>query len=173
MKTLHVQNPGKIRKNKKRLEKELNANITIKGKEIQVQSKEDDSVDEFFDEKIIEALDFGFPLKTALLVGNEDFHFEILNIKDYTKRKDLERIRARIIGKKAKTIKTLMELTRCAIKLEENEIGIIGPNECIQNAQQGIESLVRGAKQANVYKFIESHQPSPVVDLGLKKGFKE
>jgi len=37
-----------------------------------------------------------------LLIKDEDFVFEIINIKDHTKRKDLERIRARIIGTKGK-----------------------------------------------------------------------
>ena len=125
--------------------------------------------DEYIAEKVIDALNFGFPFSTAMLIKNEDFIFEILNIKNYTKRKDLERVRARIIGKKGKTLKTLSLLTLCYFELKDNYAGIIGDAEYIKNAQEAIIFLIKGAKQANVYSFLEKHQVKPVYDLGLKK----
>ena len=98
----------------------------------------------------------------------ENFSFEILNIKDYTKRKDLDRVRARIIGKGGKTLKTLHGLTKCYFELNNNNVGIIGDDEHIKNAEDAVVAIIKGAKQSNVYSFLEKHQPEKVIDLGLK-----
>ena len=94
MKTIYSEKLPRILKNKKRLEKELNVKITNRGKEVSVNG---DSEDEYIAEKIIDALNFGFPFSVAMLIKKEDFLLEIINIKEHTKRHDLETVRARII----------------------------------------------------------------------------
>ena len=78
-------------------------------------------------------------------------------------------MRARLIGKGGKTLKTLCQLTKCSFEIKDNNIGIIGAPECIENAQESIISIVKGSKQSNVYSHLEKNQQKPVVDLGLKK----
>ena len=155
----------RIIKNKKKLEKTLNIKITHKGKEISIDG---DAEEEYIAEKIIDALNIGFPFSTAMLIKNEDFLFEVINIKDYTKRKDFETIRARIIGKKGKTLKTLSTLTNCYFELKDNYVGIIGDSDFIKNAQEAVIYLIQGSKQANVYAFLEKNRPQKIIDLGLK-----
>ena len=46
---------------------------------------------------------------------------------------------------------------------------IIGNAEKIEAARQGIIYLIQGAKQANVYAYLEKHHPKPIMDLGLKE----
>lgn len=157
---------SKIVKNKNKLEKALNVKIIIKKEEITVEGSAED---EYIAEKVLEAIDFGFPLAIALLIKNEDFLFEILDIKKYTYRKDYETIRARIIGKEGKTLKTLSTLTECNFELKDNDVGIIGSPECIKNGQEAIIMIVQGSKQANVYSFLEKHHVQPILDLGLKE----
>ena len=166
MKTILFEKLPRILKNKKQLEQKLKIKITNRGKEISIQGKPEE---EYIAEKIIYALNFGFPLPIAMLIKEEDFVFETISIKDYTNRNDLQRVRARIIGKKGKTLKTLSELTKCYFELKDNEVGIIGDTEFIYNAQEAVKSLIKGSKQANVYKYLEKHQPEPVLDFGLKK----
>lgn len=165
MKKILSNKIARIIKNKKKLEASLDVKIINRGKEI---SLEGNSLNEYIAEKVIEALDFGFPLSAALLIKDEDFVFEVINIKDHTRRKDLERIRARIIGKKGKTLQTLHNLTNCNFELKDNEVGIIGDAENIENAQQAVVSIIKGAKQSNMYSFLEKHHPQPILDLGLK-----
>jgi KH domain-containing protein len=165
MKKIFSEKLPRILKNKKKLEKELNVKITNKGKDVFIESE---SEDEYSAEKVIDALNFGFPFEYALLIKKENFIFEILNIKDYTKRHDLETIRARIIGKGGRTLKTLQNLTKCYFELKDNHVGIIGNPEYIENAQEAIISVIRGAKQSNVYNSLEKNQTKPVTDLGLK-----
>ena len=166
METIYCEKVPRIIKNKKKLEEKLNVKIKNRGKEVTIEGKPED---EYIAEKVIDALSFGFPFSIALLIKDEDNIFEIINIKDYTKRKDLERIRARIIGKKGKTLGTLHQLTKCNFELKDNHVGIIGYPEYIENAQEAVISLIHGAKQANVYSHLEKHQVKPVVDLGLKE----
>ncbi|MDP3992135.1 MAG: hypothetical protein U1B79_00495 [Candidatus Pacearchaeota archaeon] len=165
METIICEKPQRIIKNRKNLEKKLEIKIASKGKEVFISGKPED---EYVAEKVIEALDFGFPFSVALLIKEEDFMFEVLNIKNHTRRKDMEKVRARIIGKKGGTLKTLLELTKCHFEIKGNQVGIIGEPEYMRNAQEAMISLIRGAKQANVYSFLEKHQVKPVIDLGLK-----
>ena len=166
MKTILSEKLPRILKNKKRLEEKLNVKITNRGKEVSIRGKPSD---EYIAEKVIDALNFGFPFSVAILIKEEDFIFEIINIKDYTKRHDLERVRARIIGKKGKTLKTLCSLTKCYFELKDNHIGVIGSGEYLESGQQAVISIIQGTKQSNVYTFLEKHQVKPVIDLGLKE----
>lgn len=165
MKTIISEKFPRILKNKKKLQEALKVKITNRGKEIFIKGSPED---EYTAEKVIDALNFGFPFSVALFIKNEDFIFETIPIKDYTNRKDLVRVRARIIGTKGRTLKTLNNLTKCFFELKDNLIGIIGHPEHIKNAQEAVISLIKGAKQANVYAYLEKHQPKEVIDLGLK-----
>ena len=164
MKTIISEKIARIIKNKKRLEKELNIKISNNGKEVSLSGE---PVDEYVAEKVLEALNLGFPLEIALLIKEEDYTFEVLNIRDFTKKKDFSRIRARIIGKEGKTLRTLNNLTNCNFEVLDKEIGIVGDAENIEAARQSVISLIQGAKQANVYAYLEKHHPLPIFDFGL------
>lgn len=166
MKVIIVDKLARIIKARQRLKKILKVKITNRGREIKIEGSAED---EYIAEKIIDALNFGFPLGVALLIKEEDNLFEIIKIKDHTKRNDLERVRGRIIGKGGGTLKTLTELTKCYFELKDNEVGIIGHPEYIQNAQEALILLIKGSKQANVYAYLEKHQVQPILDLGLKE----
>ena len=166
MKTILSEKAPRILKNKKRLEKKLNIKISNRGKEIQIDGEPEE---EYIAGKVIDALNFGFPFSVAISIKEEDLEFEILNIKDHTTRKDLERVRARLIGKGGRTLKTLNHLTKCNFELKDNEVGIIGSPEYIENAQESVISIIKGAKQSNVYSHLEKNQPKSIIDLGLKE----
>ncbi len=165
MKTFFLDELKVLKKFKRKLQKELEVKITIEGNEVTIDGEADD---EFFAEKIIVALNFGFPMDVALLIKREEFLFEILNIKDFTTKKDLKTVRARIIGRGGKSLKTLATLTDCFFELKDNNVGIVGSPENIEKAQNAIISIIQGSKHANVYSYLEKHRTQPVLDLGLK-----
>ena len=166
MRTILCEKLPRITKNKKQLEKLLNVKIKNRGKEVSIEGKPED---EYTAEKVIDALNFGFAFSNAIQIKEQNCTFEILNIKDHTNRKDLETVRARIIGTKGKTLQTLHQLTKCYFELKDNFVGIIGEPEYIENAQQAIISIIKGAKQSNVYNLLEKHQVKEPVDLGLRR----
>lgn len=165
METIICEKPQRIIKNRKNLEERLEIKITATGNKITIQGSPEN---EYVAERVIEALEFGFPFSVALLIKDQYFMFEALKIKEYTRRKDLEKVRARIIGTKGKTLRALLELTKCHFEIKDNRVGIIGDPEYIKNAMQAMMFLIRGSKHANVYAFLEKHQVKPVFDLGLK-----
>jgi ribosomal RNA assembly protein len=156
----------RIIKSKGNLEKELNVKLEINEKEVSISGKTED---EYIAERIIEALDFGFPFSSALDIKKDDFIFEILNIKEHATQKNFERIRGRIIGKEGKTLRTISSLSDCHVELFGNKIGIIGYAENIRAVEEACKLLIRGSKQANVYAYLEGHKPEPIIDLGLKE----
>ncbi len=172
MKKLIIDKIIRIIKLRKKLEKELDIEITNRGKEIFIHGKPEK---EYIAEKIIDALDLGFSFKDAILIKEENILFEIINIKDYTNRKDISRIRSRLIGKNGRTKKTLEQLSKSAIEINEihNLIGVICPAEFMQNIQEAIISIIQGSKQSNVYASLEKNQPKPILDLGLKENAKK
>ena len=168
MRILHVNKLPRIVKNKRYLEKDLAVELSIKGAEIDISGEPED---EFTAEKIIEALDLGFPYRVAMLIKEEDFILQVINIKDHTRRRDLIRIKGRIIGTKGKTLKLLTDLSDNFFELDDknNRVGIIGNPENIQTSHTAIISLIKGSKTGNVYTYLEKHRPEKLIDLGLKK----
>ena len=168
MKKILSQKFLRIIKNKKKLEKILKIKITNRGKEITIDGAPED---EYTAEKVIEAMDFGFKFSEAISLKEEENNiFEIINIKEHTTKKDLSKVRSRIIGKNGKALSTLENLTGCFIELNENNVGVIGNSENMENTTQAIVSLIKGSKHGNVYSFLERHQLKPVYDLGLRDG---
>jgi ribosomal RNA assembly protein len=165
MKTIICEKSPRIIKNKKKLEEILNIKIIYNGKEVTIDGTAEE---EFEATKVIDALNFGFSYSSAISIKKEEKLFEIINIKDYTNKSNLEIIRGRIIGKGGKALKTLSQLTNCDLELKNNEIGIIGEPEDLERAIKALIEIIQGSKHSNVYKGLEKNQPKPIVDLGLK-----
>lgn len=170
MEVIYSEKSIKILKNKALLEKSLNVELTHRGKEFYLNGNAED---EFFARKVIEAINFGFPIETALFIVDKDFVFEVLNIKDYTRRKNLSAVRSRIIGTQGKALAVLSQLTECFFEIKDNQVAIIGDPEYMKTAQEALISLIRGAKHSNVYSYLEKHRPEEFLDLGLKESFKK
>jgi ribosomal RNA assembly protein len=166
MKKIFIEKASRVSKARSLLEEKLKIKITVKGKEVTIDGTPEL---EYFSEKVIDAINSGFEIEDALLLIDEDYMIEILNIKEFTKRTDLERIRGRIIGTQRRTLNTLEQLTGCLFQLKENEVIILGPVDRIQQAQESVISLIQGSKQSNVYAHLEKNRPIPLIDLGLKK----
>ena len=144
-----------FKKYTRKIERELNVKIEIKGNEIFVTGPGES---EYVAIKIIEAFDLGFSYDYAILLKNEENILQVINIKSLTHRKNLEEIRGRIIGTNGGTLRTVHGLTGCAISLKDNQVGIIGHAEDIEDAVQAIKSLIQGSKQGNIYARLERHK---------------
>jgi ribosomal RNA assembly protein len=152
METLYFKSTREISKEKKNLEDSLNVKIDIKGR---VVSFTGSGIDEYEASIVLEAMQFGFSAKKALLLKDENNILRILPIKHFTKRRDMKEVRARLIGTEGKTKKTIEEIASCHIIIKGNNVGILGPASSIDEATTGITNLIRGSKQANVYRFLE------------------
>ncbi len=152
METLFLDRVGEIKKELNFLEKTLKVKLKINGKKIEIEGS---PLEEYEAIIILKAISFGFSAKKSILLKDEQFSFQIIGIKDFTKRKNLAEVRARLIGKKGQTKKTIEEISGCHIVIRDNEVGIIGYAEDMQYATTAMQNLIKGAKQANVYKYLE------------------
>lgn len=152
MERILVNNTLELRKHQTELEQKLKVKIAIKGKQVTFSGE---SLDEYEASIIFDAISFGFSPKVALMLKDEDTVFRKINIKSVTNRKNIALVRARLIGTDGRTRRTLEQLGDCRIMIKDNEVGIIGPAEDIEEATTGVESLIRGSKQSNVYGYLE------------------
>lgn len=152
METLFVTKTIELKRTKPELEKALKVKIDIKGKQVTIDGE---AVDEFEAAQIIEAIGFGFSTKKALLLKDPSYIFRRISIKDFTRRKNLEDVRGRIIGKEGKTKKTIEDISGVYLELNNNEVGLIGQAEDIEEETRALTNLIKGTKQANVYQKLE------------------
>jgi KH domain-containing protein len=152
MQEIYVENLKEVLRSKSRLQKELDIKLTNRGKNVFVNGLADK---EFMAIEVLEAINLGFSADRALELKQDDFMLQTVHIKDITKRHDLDRVRARIIGSQGRTLKTLQNLTNCDLAMNDNEIGLIGPIQEMEDAVQAVTSLVQGSKQGNVYGRLE------------------
>lgn len=152
MQRIYLKNVVEVRKEKKMLEEKLNLQIKLLGRTAIIEG---DSLDEYEAELVFEAMNFGFSAKTAVMLKDGEMQFKLVRIKEVTRRKNLDIVKARIIGTHGKTRRALENITNTEIMIRGNEIGVIGPAAEMDDTVTGIQSLVRGSKQSNVYKFLE------------------
>lgn len=151
---------GRIFKNMhniKTLEKKLKAKIEIlKQGELRIFAK--DSFQELIISNIIEAIALGFEFAIASQLESTDYEFKKLNVKIYAKVQNQERAKARLIGPQGRTKATIEELSECDIVLSNHTVAIIGHVNNVKIATRAIESLLRGSKQANIFRFLEKNK---------------
>jgi len=173
METLIFDKTAEVRKNKVELEKKLNVKITITGRKVDFSGE---AIDEYEALNVLEAINFGFSAKKALILKESDTSFQHINIRKFTRRKNLDDVRARVIGSEGKTKRTFEELADCSIVVKGNVVAIIGLASNIDLVVTALTNLIRGSKQANVYNFLERMNSSKRKlgeDLGLKKSKEE
>ena len=152
MHTIFFEKTSELKRTKEELEKKLEVKITIQGRKVTFSG---DSLQEYEASIILDAISFGFSAKKALFLKDENMIFRIINIKTFTRKKNLREVRARVIGKEGKTKKTIENISNCHLIIKDKEIGVICSSESIEKLTTALSSLVRGAKQANTYRFLE------------------
>src|SRR3989344_2679426 len=152
MESIYFKNTRELRANFKELEEKLKVKIIMTGKRADIEGS---GFDEYEAKNILEAINFGFSAKKALLLKDENFSFSILHIKNISRRKNLKEVRGRVIGREGKTKRTIENISDCHLVIKNNEVGIIGDAESLEEAKTALQSLIRGSKESNVYKFLE------------------
>ncbi|MFH1711329.1 MAG: hypothetical protein ABH840_03385 [Nanoarchaeota archaeon] len=171
MKKFILKNIKKVYENKSLLEKKLSVKLTIEGRRVSINGNE---INEYIASNVFSAIEMGFDIETALLIPEQDYILEKIEIKNLTKRHNLSEVRARIVGTEGRTKALIEELTGCFIALHNNKVGIIGEGETIRTCIQAIKRIIHGSKQSNIYSYLEKQRkiihPS---DLGLRVNEEE
>ena len=139
---------GKNGKNKKKIEEGFKIKLEIDSKDSIVYVVPIEGITPFHVMKAkqaIEAISLGFSVEDALLLTDDMMYLEIMDLTDVTRnKKDLERIKARVIGSGGRFKKTIEEMTGTKIVISEKKIGIIGDYEQVKLARETIEMIISG-----------------------------
>lgn len=166
MEIIYVNKLRDVKRLKEELEKKVGVKIGFVGTKVSVDG---DSVNEYVALQVFDAVNFGFSVRRALLLSQDDFVFRKVHIKEFTKR-NLKDIKARLIGKYGKTRKTIAEISGCEVLVKDGEVGIIGYADDVDNTEVAIINLIKGSKTSNMYKYLErmNREEKKEFDLGLK-----
>lgn len=152
METFYFNKTSELKREFATLQKKLNVKMQLIGSQLTIEGE---AINEFSASHVLEAMVFGFSAKKSLMLLEPDIELKIIKIKDNTRRKDLEDVRSRIIGKEGKTKHTIENVSGCFLELNGNEVGILGPVEAMDSAVQALKNIIKGSKQANVYSYLE------------------
>lgn len=174
MRKIIISSSKKFRKVLPKIKEKIDIHTDLKKDYVIINGEE---LNEVIVEKIIKAVDFGFELEDALLLVKDDWEVEYINIKDHTRRRNLEEVRSRVIGKDGKAKNTIANLTGSSVVIHDNIVGIICDIDHLAYSIQGIISLIQGAKHSNVFSYIEKQNRKlrklDSDDLGLRNPEKD
>ncbi len=148
---------GKRGETKRGLEKKLQIKLKIsKDGDVQIDGE---GIYVHIAQKVVKAIGRGFNPRIAVLLQNDSYYFELIQIKDFARSvADVRRIKSRIIGTQGKAWKMLEMLLGVDISVYGNTVSIIGESEKVDLAKQAVEKLAQGAPHGKVYMFIEKHK---------------
>ena len=148
---IYCKRAGEIRKNKSKIEKETGVKISIDGGNVEFSGG---SVEEYEAGMILDAIDFGFTAKQAMVLKDDGMMFRKVHIRDHTKR-NLRDVRARLIGLEGKTRRTIEDISGCKVLITESDVGIIGDAEDAGHVVTAVVNIIKGSKQSNMYAYLE------------------
>lgn len=150
---------GKGGSTKKELEEYSSTEIDVDSQEGLVTVTGKDAIKLFFVKEIILAIGRGFSPEHAKLLLKSDYAIEIISLSEFSdKKKQLDRVRGRIIGKKGKSREIMENLTETYISVYGKTVSIIGSPENIVAARNAVEMLLKGAAHSSVYKKLEQYR---------------
>ena len=142
---------------KRRIEKTLEIKIEVDSESGDISLIGDDSLKLMTAQSIAKAIGRGFNPQIALELIDSESVFESLDITHYTgsKKNNLIRARARVIGTQGKARKYIGELTNTHIAIYGKTISILGKYEEVEFARKAFESLLSGQRHSTVYAWLE------------------
>jgi ribosomal RNA assembly protein len=152
METIYVSRIREVMKKKAKLQRELKVKILIRGKIVEFDG---DALEEYEAQMVFDAINFGFSVELALQLKDDEMKFQKIKIRDHTRRKNLKDVCSRIIGRMGTTRKTIEEISGCRVKIKDNEVGVIGESDSVENAINAIIHIIKGSKQSNMYQYLE------------------
>lgn len=150
---------GKDGSNKRRLEEAFKVELSIdSGKAVvTVRPREEGTPYTVLKaKKALEAISLGFSVDDALLLADDAYDLEIIDLSEVSRNwEDLRRIKARIIGTEGRFKRTLEEQTGVRVVIGEKQVGLVGDYEQLRVAREALIRLIRGQAHQSVLKFLE------------------
>jgi len=120
----------------------------------------EDGLMEMEAENVVRAIGRGFSPEKAMLLFNDEYYFEIMDIRDWAGKRinHVKRLAGRVIGKEGKARRYIEEITGAYISVYGHTVSIIGKIREMEMARRAIEMLLEGASHQTVYRYIEKER---------------
>jgi len=103
----------------------------------------------------IEAISLGFSPEEAMLLSNESYVYDVIDLSDIARKKsDLPRIKSRLIGEDGRAKTTIEQATRTKIVVSDKVVGILGEYDNVMVARKALSMLIDGRKHGTVYNYL-------------------
>jgi len=141
---------------KRKIERETDCVLDVDSKEGVVTVTGSDGLNLLTAQEIVKAIARGFNPRLAMQLVKPDWSFELIDLNMLARnKKDMERIKGRIIGSKGKSRSTVESLTETHISVFGKTIAIIGQVENVAMCKRALAMLIQGSPHASVYQFLE------------------
>jgi ribosomal RNA assembly protein len=107
---------------------------------------------------VVSAIGAGFSPDRAIRLLDEGYYFFAFDIRDFSgkDRKDVQRVRARLIGSEGRTRKLIEELAEVEMSVFHNTVALIGDLMALDVGRRAVEMLLDGSEHAAVYHYLEN-----------------
>jgi ribosomal RNA assembly protein len=106
---------------------------------------------------IVKAIGRGFAPEDALTLLEDDMMlFDMIDVGEVARnKKDLKRIKGRLIGEDGRTRELMEDLSGASVSIYGSTFGMIGDPEQVEAAREAAEMIIEGAPHGSVYSFLE------------------
>ncbi|NCC70667.1 RNA-processing protein, partial [bacterium] len=140
-------------------QKEFNCKINVNSENGEVLVEEIEGYNDFLLSNIINAINYGHSPENSLLLVNESYVFDIIDVKNLVKNHDrLKIVMGRIIGKNGSTRKAIEQITKCHVAVKDTYVSVIGPFENTLLVHEALNMLISGASHKSFYSYLEKNK---------------
>jgi ribosomal RNA assembly protein len=145
-----------LKEEKEHIESSMGTKIEVNNDGI-VKIEGDDGLAIWLTKKMVVAFAMGFDIKSCLKINNEEYSFELLDVRDFGRdtKKDIMRLKGRVIGTDGRCKKNIEIRTETHISVSGKRIGIIGKIEDVELCKKTLEMILNGAKHSTAFKSLE------------------
>jgi len=152
---------GKAGKDRKDIEKRSGVKIEIDSESGEVAVTRDlkkDAIPALAALEIIKAVARGFSPQKAYKLWNPNIYIATLDLTEFLgdSPKDLERVRARIIGREGKVRGYISRLTTTDMVIYGKTVSILGETENVSLAKEAVFKIIEGLPHNAVFRFLEA-----------------
>lgn len=107
-------------------------------------------------EKAIDAVGRGFSPMNAVLLFQDDYALEKIDLRDFkaSSKSRQQVMRGRIIGTEGKVKKIIQKYTNARIAVQGKTISIIGKAEDVIAARRAVERILSGSRQGTAFGYL-------------------
>ncbi|MCL5433842.1 MAG: KH domain-containing protein [Candidatus Marsarchaeota archaeon] len=138
------------------LQTQFNCKIDIVDKNT-IRINADNAFNEYILKDVIFAFGRGFDLATARKLIEDGEFFSIIDLGSiFKKKKQIYRIKARIIGKNGKTKLYIESVSGVKISIYGDTVAFIGTENGIHEAETAVNLIIKGKNHKTAYKHMEA-----------------